>query len=421
MSLKKTSSKQPIPHTPKLCVFLAVLFVSGCWSFDQDGYLYYDPPRADSGSMLVSDLKERIAKHDNEAVKELLHREFEALHGNDPAKLLELKDSVDFLAGKAPFIPGIAEYQSWLESRVAYFEAAEAARIYAAQELSRQHQLDQEYQARVVAYNNARNQEREREFEIQKRLSEGWIEKDGIYYPSGKKSNDSVASLPRMPEEYRVAKRPKVNAGPPPKINSGPPPSVKKQDPPPPKPPVKPESEADLYSAAVRDRNYWRGAVGKRAKPKRSDSMIPRIEPAFASAGLPVELVWIAEVESTMDPNAKSPAGAAGLFQLMPNTAKSLGLKLSPTDQRLNPEHNSRAAAKYLRNLYERFGSWPLALAAYNAGEGRVSTLCKKYKTESFDVIAPKLPSETQMYVPRVLETIRLRTGVNPDTLPPPS
>ena len=155
--------------------------------------------------------------------------------------------------------------------------------------------------------------------------------------------------------------------------------------------------------------------------PKRASEMLPRIEPAFVAAGLPSELVWIAEVESTMDPKAKSPAGAAGLFQLMPATARSLGLKTSPVDERLNPERNAKAAAQYLNRLYGRFGSWPLALAAYNAGEGRVSSLCRKHKSNTFDAIAADLPVETQMYVPRVLETIRLRTGVNPDTLPPPA
>lgn len=402
MNLADSSFMRLIQLAAKFCAPLAALLLAGCWSFDQDGYLYYDPPRADSGGMLVSEVQERITAHDDDALRELLHREFEVLHGNDPAKLLELKDGVSLLAEKAPFIPGIVEYLSWLESRAAYFEAAEAARNYAAQELLLQHQLDQEYQARVVAYRKARRQDRDRGLEKRRRLSEDWIEKDGIYYPVDKKG--ASVSFPQLPDEYRIAPQPKIETGPPP-----------------PKPPVKPKSEAALYSAAARDRNYWQGAVGKHAKPRRSDAMIPRIEPAFVSAGLPVELVWIAEVESTMDPNAKSPAGAAGLFQLMPNTAKSLGLKLSPTDQRLIPEHNSRAAARYLRTLYGRFGSWPLALAAYNAGEGRVASLCRKHKTKSFDVIAPGLPSETQMYVPRVLETIRLRTGVDPDTLPPPS
>lgn len=108
---------------------------------------------------------------------------------------------------------------------------------------------------------------------------------------------------------------------------------------------------------------------------------------------------------------AESPAGAAGMFQLMPATARRYGLKLRPSDQRYNPEDSARAAAKYLRFLYHHFGSWRLAVAAYNAGEGTVDNLLRHLKAHSFDAIAGRLPAETQMYVPKVEATLLRREG----------
>ena len=123
-------------------------------------------------------------------------------------------------------------------------------------------------------------------------------------------------------------------------------------------------------------------------------------------------MVWLAEVESSFDARVRSPAGAAGLFQLMPATAKSYGLKTSPSDQRLQPEDSARAAAKYLGHLHGQFKDWRLALAAYNAGEGTVQKLLERHKARTFDAIATHLPAETQMYVPKVEATLLRREGV---------
>jgi membrane-bound lytic murein transglycosylase D len=120
-------------------------------------------------------------------------------------------------------------------------------------------------------------------------------------------------------------------------------------------------------------------------------------------------------VESSFNSKARSPAGAAGLFQLMPATAESLDLStgiFGIGDERLNSEKSGRAAARYLRQLHKRFGNWPLALAAYNAGEGRVAELLKKHKAHTFEGIANRLPAETQMYVPKVEAIMRKREGV---------
>jgi membrane-bound lytic murein transglycosylase D len=102
----------------------------------------------------------------------------------------------------------------------------------------------------------------------------------------------------------------------------------------------------------------------------------------------------------------------------MPATAKAFGMKTNPVDQRLDPEKNTRAAARYLRQLYRRFGSWPLALAAYNGGQGRVARLLRTHEGTTFNDIAAALPAETRMYVPRVMALIALRENTNPDLLP---
>ena len=148
---------------------------------------------------------------------------------------------------------------------------------------------------------------------------------------------------------------------------------------------------------------------------------MPKLRAAFVAEGLPGELAWIAEAESTLNPAARSPAGAKGLFQLMPETAKALGLSVFLPDERGHVEKSAQAAARYLKTLHGKFGDWPLALAAYNAGEGRVRRLMKASGSDSFAKIAPSLPSETRMYVPKVCATIAIRAGVAPDKLAPPT
>jgi membrane-bound lytic murein transglycosylase D len=122
-----------------------------------------------------------------------------------------------------------------------------------------------------------------------------------------------------------------------------------------------------------------------------------------------------------MNPSAKSPVGAAGLFQFMAPTARRFGLKSCPVDERFAPEKSAQAAAKYLKVLHQRFNSWPLALAAYNAGEGRVGRLLKNSSAKTFEAIEDSLPIETQMYVPKVMATVALREGVDPAKLPAPT
>ena len=159
------------------------------------------------------------------------------------------------------------------------------------------------------------------------------------------------------------------------------------------------------------ERTVWVKKLSQTDWPAGAKELVPTLKPIFAKENVPRELVWLAEVESTFNPKARSPVGAAGLFQLMPATAKRFGLRSWPRDQRYQPEPSAQAAAKYLRLLGQQFGDWRLALAAYNAGEGRVQRLLTKHDAKSYDAIASHLPAETQMYVPKVEATILRREG----------
>ncbi|MCB1104264.1 MAG: lytic transglycosylase domain-containing protein [Cephaloticoccus sp.] len=156
----------------------------------------------------------------------------------------------------------------------------------------------------------------------------------------------------------------------------------------------------------------WRERMAKRSVPARAEGLLPALQTAFQAEGLPAELVWLAEVESSFNPAARSPVGARGLFQFMPATAKEMGLSTFLPDERTDPEKSAHAAARYLKQLHAQFGDWPLALAAYNAGPGRVRRTLNKRQGVIFADIAASLPAETQMYVPKVLATIETRTGV---------
>ncbi|MDB6027470.1 MAG: Lytic transglycosylase catalytic [Verrucomicrobiales bacterium] len=162
-------------------------------------------------------------------------------------------------------------------------------------------------------------------------------------------------------------------------------------------------------------RDAWITVTKERPMPPLAQQHVPALKRIFISEKVPPQLVWVAEVESSFNSKARSPAGAAGLFQLMPATARNLDLSTGVFgfgDERLNTEKSGRAAARYLRQLHKRFGNWPLALAAYNAGEGRVAELLKKHKAHTFEAIANRLPAETQMYVPKVEAIMRKREGV---------
>ena len=192
---------------------------------------------------------------------------------------------------------------------------------------------------------------------------------------------------------------------------------LKPLTPPPPKPepgkPAPPRPNPPFKA----EQKIWLKKETPRPWPKGAAEVVPVMKKVFVREHVPAELVWLAEVESGFDASARSPAGAAGLFQLMPATAKHFGLSLWPRDQRRQPEAAAAAAAKYLHALHEQFGDWRLALAAYNCGAGTVRKSLDRHHAKTFEAIATHLPAETQMYVPRVEATILHREGVELEKL----
>lgn len=174
--------------------------------------------------------------------------------------------------------------------------------------------------------------------------------------------------------------------------------------------PSRPREEVPHY-------DLWVLRMRDRAMPAAASRYVPGLQPIFARAGVPTGLVWLAETESSFNPDARSPVGARGLFQFMPGTATDMGLRLRPFDERADPRKSANAAANYLKQLHGKFGSWPLALAAYNAGPGRVERTLRAHRATAYAEIAEALPAETRMYVPKVLATVAVRAGVSPTDL----
>jgi membrane-bound lytic murein transglycosylase D len=183
--------------------------------------------------------------------------------------------------------------------------------------------------------------------------------------------------------------------------------------PPPPAPgrQAEPPAPPAFARASVPYYDLWYRRESGRPPPANAARLMPGLRSAFAAEGTPPELAWLAEVESSFSPTASSPAGARGLFQLKADTAKRFGLSTFLPDERTDPEKSAHVTARYLRTLHERFGSWPLAIAAYNAGEGRVSRALTARHAASYAGIASALPAGTRMYVPEVCALVAVRTG----------
>ncbi|MFV0348671.1 MAG: LysM peptidoglycan-binding domain-containing protein [Halodesulfovibrio sp.] len=151
---------------------------------------------------------------------------------------------------------------------------------------------------------------------------------------------------------------------------------------------------------------------------ERAELYLPYARKVFKDKGLPDEVVYLAFVESGFNPNAYSRAGAAGMWQFMPYTGRKYGLKYDWwIDERRDPFKATHAAADYLNKLYADFGDWYLAIAAYNAGEGKIGRAMKGTGAESFfeltqmnDQLSQKaqLRQETRHYVPKFLAIVKI-------------
>ena len=139
---------------------------------------------------------------------------------------------------------------------------------------------------------------------------------------------------------------------------------------------------------------------------KKSGRYTVAIKNELARAGVPTDLVWLSMIESGHNPTITSPAGAAGLWQFMPDAGRTYGLTVDRwVDERLDPERSTEAASRYLSDLYRRFGSWELAIASYNMGYGGLTRSIRKFNSNDFWELVryeAGIPWETTLYVPKI-------------------
>jgi membrane-bound lytic murein transglycosylase D len=168
------------------------------------------------------------------------------------------------------------------------------------------------------------------------------------------------------------------------------------------------ESHIRFFHIAIRNRfEQWLTRLGHYK---------PIVENIFSEFNLPSDLVYLSLVESGFNPHAYSRARATGPWQFMKGTAILYGLRVDQyVDERRDPIKSTIAAARYLRDLYDMFGAWPLAMAAYNAGEGKVMRALQKSRADSFWEIAQTkhIRRETKEYVPRFMAATII--AKNPD------
>lgn len=135
---------------------------------------------------------------------------------------------------------------------------------------------------------------------------------------------------------------------------------------------------------------------------KRANRYFPLIEPILKREGLPDDLKYLAVIESNLNPLAKSPAGAVGLWQFMPTTGKEYGLEVNnEVDERYHIEKETVAACRYLKQAYAKYGNWLCVAASYNAGQARISSQLKQQMAEQATDLW--LVEETSRYMFRLL------------------
>src|SRR5581483_3411778 len=163
------------------------------------------------------------------------------------------------------------------------------------------------------------------------------------------------------------------------------------------------ENWVTFFTATGRGRMTMQTALG------RSGKYLQVAKETFAREGLPTDMVFLAQAESTWLPKIDSRVKARGLWQFMPDTGTDYGLNENQyIDERSDPVRSTEASAQYLRDLYYLFNDWPLAMAAYNSGENRVMRAIVANGRPDFWELNSKglLPNETRNYVPIILAII---------------
>jgi len=170
---------------------------------------------------------------------------------------------------------------------------------------------------------------------------------------------------------------------------------------------------ADLTRPIEKFLHYFQTKGRKRFELylSRSGKYVGMMQEILGRYGLPDDLVYVALIESGFSPKAYSVAKAAGPWQFISATGRRYGLRIDWwTDERRDAEKSTHAAAAYLRDLYGMFESWPLATAAYNAGEGKIQRAVTRYKSDEFSELIRHryLKQETKDYVPKMLAALTI-------------
>ena len=177
--------------------------------------------------------------------------------------------------------------------------------------------------------------------------------------------------------------------------------------------------ESDFFSSHPRVQDFVdRYQTSLRAYMQRAlqrgSKYLPRMARILVEEGVPAELAFLPIVESGFSVDAVSHAGAVGPWQFVRGTGQRYGLRIDGyVDERRDPEKATRAAARYLRDLYERFGNWHLALAGYNTGEGNIERIQEWKGCENYWEMSDRgyLPNETSEFVPRFLAAVEVATS----------
>ncbi|MBR1575786.1 MAG: LysM peptidoglycan-binding domain-containing protein [Bacteroidales bacterium] len=158
-----------------------------------------------------------------------------------------------------------------------------------------------------------------------------------------------------------------------------------------------------------------------------SDYYFPMFEEILSKYDMPLELKYMAIIESALNPVARSRAGAKGIWQFMYNTGRQYGLKINSfVDERMDVEKAADAAARYLMDAYNVFGDWALAISSYNCGPGNVNKAIRRAGRRDFWSIYPYLPRETRGYMPAFVGAMYAMTyyreyGIEPNPSPMPA